>query len=208
MSLESCYKDFSDTDAVFPPYIFFDTSFVVEALVFGQPNHDRAKAFIERLANAIPQPVVTFSDLLYTELRCAILSLVVQNSLGVDRRGAIKAIKKNPELIKKHFCDVEKAEKNFREILQRFEHRLDIPMTEDITERAGVLMPKYRLGSNDAIHVASMEDMGINDIAVIDRDLIFLPRYKGRDIVVWTVDGFEKYKKQYLTQEPHRKNKK
>ena len=57
-------------------------------------------------------------------------------------------------------------------------------------------MPKYRLGSYDALHIATMEDWGIKNLAVFDQGIEDLPRYRA-ETNIWTVNGWERYKKRH-----------
>ena len=105
----------------------------------------------------------------------------------------MKQIGKNPDLVKDYYPEVEKRENDFYGILQRFKDWTSIPLDGNISKRANEIIPKYRLGSYDAIHLSTMEHWDIKDIAVFDKGIEDLPRYKA-DCSIWTVNGWSRYK--------------
>jgi|GEM_PF-1421937 len=191
MSFQECFKEF--TDCNLPPIIYVDTSFIVESLIKGQRHQEVAMDFIDALAKAKDQPIVIFSELLKSEMRCAVISICLRNEFG----GRVKIgdrLFENPDYIKKYYVKAEAAEVKLYEIMQRFKHWTSVPIDEKITQRAGKIMPKYRLGSLDAIHIATMEEWGINDIVVFDWGIEELPRYRA-NINIWTVNGWARHQK-------------
>jgi len=184
------FKSFSDQPI--PAILYVDTSFVVDALIKGQRFHTKSLAFIDTLAkDPKNQPILIFSDLLEVELRCAIISNCIRNDFG--KSANVKDIlAKDPNLIPKYYSVVEDAKKQLEGILQRFTHWASVRITEEIIEKAGVLMVQYRLGSYDAIHIATMEKWDINDIVVYDGGIEDLPKYK-TSCIIWTRKGWAKY---------------
>ena len=178
-----CYRNLEIAEL--PPILYFDTSFIIQAIVDGQEYHSESKAFIERLANLPPeeQPYIVFSDFLKTELRCAIISICIKNRFGRDAK-VLEQIRVNPDLLKEFYPKAELAEKALSGIMRRFTNWASIPLTEKINENSSLLMKKYRLASYDAIHVATMEDYDIKDIVAFDWGIDELPRYTKYS--VWT----------------------
>jgi len=187
-SYQECFREFNH--AKLADVFYIDTSFIASALINGQYCHNEALGFIESLAKA--QPVIVFSEILKAELRCAVLTTCLRNEFGKDVKIMTK-LRDDPELIKKHYPEVEKQEKNFFGILQRFTNWLSIPMDEKTTAKAAPLMQQCRLGSYDAIHVATMDEWKIKDIIVFDSALEDLPMYRANSYV-WTVNGWNRYK--------------
>jgi len=168
-----------------PPILYFDTSFIVNALVAGEFFHTECVDFIGRLANLKlkEQPYIVFSELLKTELRCAILSICIRNRFGKDTN-IFDRIRANPELLKEFNSSAELAEKCLLGIMQRFTNWACMPINDKINERASKLVGSYRLGSYDAIHIATMEDWGVKDIVAFDWGIDELPKYAS--CFIWT----------------------
>ncbi len=188
-SFESCFKEFSKTPL--PKALYVDTSFFVNALVKGQRYHTESIGFIEQLTKH--QPIIIFSELLISELRCAILSICTRNSFGTKVRAG-KKLSHNPELIREYCPEVQRQEKNFYDILQRFKDWASVPLSPEISKNAQKIICKYRVGSYDAIHIATMESWELKDIVVFDKGVENLPRYKG-NCYIWTVNGWQRYQK-------------
>ncbi|MDD5427975.1 MAG: PIN domain-containing protein [Candidatus Omnitrophica bacterium] len=186
----SSYKNFSDRPI--PPILYVDTSFIVDALVDGQLFHKESMGFIDEMAKDVDkQPILIFSDILKIELKCAVTSICIRNDYGKNI-SINRVLKLHPDLIQKYYPTVELAEKQFMDVLQRFKNWTSMPIDEEIINRAGSVMPKYRLGSSDAIHVATMEKWDIKDILTYDWGIEDLPMYKG-DCSVWTCNGWRRY---------------
>ena len=177
------FREFNDTNL--PEIIYFDTSFVVETLIKGQKYHQLCKDFILRLEKK--QPVIIFSELLIPELWCGGISVCVRNYFKGDVN-VREMINRHPKLIKGYFDKVLKMEKDFSGVLQRFKDWTSIQINEKILSRAKDLMPRYCLGSYDAIHIATMEEWGIKDIAVFDQHIENIPNIK-----IWSVDAVSRY---------------
>jgi predicted nucleic acid-binding protein len=199
-SFESCFKKL--TAEPVPEVIYIDTSFWITLLVKDKRYNKQAIEFMERLEKA--DTMVITSTITIVELRCAILCIYVKNHIAsvkqtpYEKIKATEEIKKDPELINKFYPEIENAEKVFFAIWNRFKNRLFIPL-ENVMPSSGKIMGKYRLASYDAVHIASMEYVGgVKDIAVIDKDIEDLPRYKG-ECYIWTVGGWDKYKKRHLS---------
>ncbi len=189
---KSNYKSF--TDKPFPPILYVDTSFIVEALISGQPYHEASLRFIEALSeNPKEQPILIFSDLLRIELKCAVIKVCIRNDYGKDKR-IDKILKREPDLFKKYYSTVLEVERQLDGVLARFVERTYVPISENIIIKAGMIMSDYRLGSADAIHIATMEEWGIQDIVTYDWGIVDLPKYKP-GCRVWTKRGLGKYKR-------------
>lgn len=177
------FREFNDTNL--PEIIYFDTSFVIETLIKGQRYQQQCKNFIEQLRQK--QPVVIFSELLKAELWCGTISVCIRNMYG-ENVNARDTINQHPKLIKHFDSKVVRIQKDFIALLQRFKDWTSIELTEKISNRAHLLMPKYCLGSYDAIHIATMEEWGIKDIAVFDQHIENIP-----NIRIWSVDAVSRY---------------
>ena len=188
----SFYKPLDYINEFIPPILYLDTSFVVEALVEGQQYHERSRQFISDLAkDSDNQPILIFSDLLIIELKCAVISICIRNEYGRSAK-LHKKIKEKPDLVSKYYSNVIEVEKQWADTLCNFKNWASISITKNIIERAGEIMPLYRLGSMDAIHIATMEAWDIKDVASLDWGFGDLPRYKP-NCRVWSCDGWKKY---------------
>lgn len=191
MPLRNNYKELTESDL--PEYIYIDTSFIIHAIINTEIYHTEAINFLKSLE--LKQPIVIFSDLLIPELRCAVLTICLRSDYG-DKIKVMQLLGKNPLLIRRYTDNIETAEKSLWAIMERFENRMTIPIKEKYIKNSGILMNKYCLGSYDAIHVASMEDYNIKDIAVMDKGLEDLPHHN-KDYRIWTIDGFQRYKNRH-----------
>lgn len=169
----------------FPPILYFDTSFLVRVLVQGEGFHSECVSFINRLAllDYKEQPYIVFSELLKTELRCAIISICIRDRFGKDIKVSDR-IRVNPELLREFLPIADFAEECLLGIMRRFTNWACIPLNDKINEKSRDLIGKYRLGSYDAIHIATMEDWGIKDIVAFDWGIDELPNYTS--CFVWT----------------------
>lgn len=177
------FREFNDPNP--PEIIYFDTSFVLETLVKGQCYHEQCKNFIKRLETK--QPIVIFSELLKAELWCGTIAICVRNRFGQDVN-VRQVIDQHPKLIRHYDSKAVRIQKDFVALLQRFKDWTSIELSEEISIRAHLLMPKYCLGSYDAIHIATMEEWGIKDIAVFDKHIENIP-----NIRIWSVDAVSRY---------------
>lgn len=187
---KSFFKSFTDTPI--PPILYVDTSFIVEALIEGQKYHKESLNFIEALAkDPKNQPILIFSDLLKIELRCAIIANCIRNKYG-RKVNIHKILYLHPDLMTEYYLVVEEAAKQLEGVLGRFINWASIPISDVIIKKSGELMPRYRLGSYDAIHVATMEGWDIKDIVAYDWGIEDLPKYKA-DCKIWTCHGWAGY---------------
>jgi len=177
------FREFSDTNL--PEIIYFDTSFILEVLIKGQRYHQECKDFIRRLEEK--QPIIVFSDLLKPELWCGTISVCIRNSFKGDVN-VREMINRRPKLVKGYYNKIIRIQKDFSDLLQRFKDWTSIPINDKILDKAQHLMLKYCLGSYDAIHIATMEEWEIKDIAVFDQHIENIPNIK-----IWSVDAVSRY---------------
>lgn len=177
------FREFNDSNL--PDIIYFDTSFVIETLIKGQRYHQQCKDFIKRLSEK--QPIIIFSDLLKPELWCGAISVCIRNYYkgDVDIR---QKINERPKLIKHYHNKAVRIQKDFFDLLQRFKNWASVEIKENILNKALSLMKEYSLPSYDAIHIATMEEWDITDIAVFDQHIENIPSIK-----IWSVNGVERY---------------
>jgi predicted nucleic acid-binding protein len=175
------------------PIIGFDTSFVVKTLVEGLDYHEECMDFIEALRNAAPQPIIVFSELLRAELWHANLLVEISRIFKTDAPSEI--LKTHPRLPRNYYEKTLEIDKNFYALLGGFTYWQSIPISNEITSAAIKLTEKYNLLSYDAVHIATMFKNGIEkvlNIVAFDKHIEDI-----QDLVIWTVDGRERYIKHH-----------
>ena len=176
-------------DSSLPEVIYWDTSFVINVLFKNQPYHKESVEFIKRLEST--QPVVAVSEFIRPELWCATISVCIRNAYGKGTKPHDK-IKLNPFLVRHYHHFAPKIYKDFLDLLQRFTHRLIIPLDSNVLDLSLQMMGKFSLGSYDAIHMATMIDWKIKDIVCFDWGMENTP-YLHKAFNIWTVDGYKRF---------------
>jgi predicted nucleic acid-binding protein len=97
-------------------------------------------------------------------------------------------INRRPKLVKSYYNKIIRIQKDFSDLLQRFKDWTSIPINDKILDKTLHLTLKYCLGSYDAIHIATMEEWEIKDIAVFDQHIENIPNIK-----IWSVDAVSRY---------------
>lgn len=174
-------------DPNLPEVLYLDSSFIVETLVAGMQHQTECMDFIRRLQEK--KPIIVASRLTYLEIWCAAIRICIRNlfiSKGVKPKDIhIDEILKNyPGLIGRYHKTAIKLQEDFDNLIQRFEIRIISEVTENIINKARDFMLKYNLGSYDATHIATMDDLKIKDIAAFDHSIEDI-----NDVNVWTFGG-------------------
>jgi predicted nucleic acid-binding protein len=181
-------KKFSDIPL--PEVIYFDTSFVIKCLVDGESHFTQCRKFLKRLKEE--QPIVVFSTFLRAELWNTRLVIIFQDLEKMKHIDFNECRRKYPTACIDYYSQISEINKLFDELLQSFKEWVESPVNDKIMNIALVLMKKYNLLSYDSIHIATMLDWGIKDIAVFDKhieDII--------DLTIWTDGGLRRYKERH-----------
>lgn len=170
-----CFKSFDTTPL--PEIIYFDTSFIINTLIKGQPYYEECKNFIIKLTDK--QPIIVFSSLLKPEFWSAITKIHIRNMFG-KKRSPNSIIKKDPGIIKHLYSKVQRVEDDFSDLLQRFKHWIMVELNEKILKQAMITMKEWK------IEDITVFDWGIEDLS------FHTDKFK-----IWTMDGETRYKKRH-----------
>jgi predicted nucleic acid-binding protein len=159
---------FEARELVPPSEITLDTSFVVEALVRGEPHHLSAGAFLEQLA--AERAVLVYNNLLELELREAAFRIpLAERFPGREwrrRRHDGRSLRRARRLVR----DVMES---WQALLSAFSY-LEVQLDE-VLDRVEELMGIFGLSSYDAVHAATAEYSDSRTILTTDVGFASIP---------------------------------
>jgi predicted nucleic acid-binding protein len=182
-----CFKELTDLNV--PDRIYIDTSVVIHSYTPNSPYYSDCQALLANLEKK--KSLLIFSKILYPELWCAVIGVHIREKFKTDRPA--KYAKDHPKCIQEFFQKSLKVEKK----LEGYRHS-SIEIEDSIIAKAREIMPLYRVGSTDAIHIATAEVLGITDFAVVDKDIENLP-LKTKKIIIWCKNGYKNFTKRNPT---------
>jgi predicted nucleic acid-binding protein len=155
-----------------PKLIYWDTSFVVDALIkppskaswIARNRHREAVNLLTRLEGKKPRIVI--SSLLFSELWEAVLKIELKAAHGEEY---YLRLKDDHSLVLPCVPRVKEANERLDELLGKFPDIFTVHPTREVHAQALDLMGKYPLRPFDAIHVASGVSQGVTDFAVSDK---------------------------------------
>jgi predicted nucleic acid-binding protein len=158
-------------DAV-PEQIYWDTSFVVDALLKppdkassrAHLRHREAVNLLARLEGKKPRVVI--SSLLFSEFWEAVLKIELKAAHGDEYYLKLKA---DPGIVLPCITRIREADERLTELLGKFSNVFTVHPAKDVHTRALDLMGKHPLRPFDAIHIASRVSQGVTDFAVSDK---------------------------------------
>jgi predicted nucleic acid-binding protein len=144
-----------------PEDVVVDTSFVVEALVGTQQQHEVCRGFLERLLAA--ETTLYFNRLLEIELAEAAFRFALQERLG---RRVREADRRDGRLRRRAGRLMEETQDAWDEALAGFSFVcVELHEVADMTPQ---LMRDHGLRSYDAVHVATALLAGVRDVVTLD----------------------------------------
>jgi predicted nucleic acid-binding protein len=152
----------------FPREVVLDTSFVIDALLQGQPRHDECTAFLRRLAEQ--EVAVFFNRLLEVELLEATYRLVLKERFGraewrrrrLDGRARRRASRLTRELLEA-----------WNGALRALNH--SVVELDEVVSGIAKVMAQYGLSSYDAVHMATALRMGVRSMVTLDSGFAAIP---------------------------------
>ena len=143
-----------------PPVIVADSSFIFDALIdAGQGRHVPARNFANRLIAA--NSLLVYSSLLFLEAPQCWRRLYQRGWLVSKQKGLTPAADRRNAFLE--------ANTSLEQFLASFNrHRVNI--TSSLMQSASDFAAYYELNSHDALVVAVLRDLGISNLAAIDRD--------------------------------------
>lgn len=191
VKIKECFKELTDPNI--PQIIYIDSSIFLEAFTKNARYQRVCFTFLENVIKI--NPVVVYSYILVSELWCSSIKIKIREKYG-QNVNTTEIAKKNPKLLKEYFHKSLKMEDNFNLFLSKIKEIVPIEITKKIIDKARLIMPKYRLGSADAIHIATAEEWDIHDIACLDRDWLYIAHYNP-SFRIWCINGYKKFMKRY-----------
>jgi predicted nucleic acid-binding protein len=140
---------FEAAQLILPSEVTLDTSFVVNALFQGEPHHESARRFLERLAEA--RSLFVFNQLLELELRETAFKIPLVERFPADwrrRRHDGRSLRRARRM-------VQETMDAWDDLLSAFTY-LEVQVGE-VMARVEELMGRFGLSSYDAIHAATAE---------------------------------------------------
>lgn len=150
-----------------PSEITLDTSFVVNALVAGEPHHDTASAFLEQLTAA--RSILVFNELLELEVRETAFKIPLVERFPKTwrrRRHDGRSLLRARRL-------VQGTMDAWDDLLSAFTY-LEVQVGE-VMGRVEELMGAFSLSSYDAVHVATGEYAGATTLVTTDVGFASVP---------------------------------
>lgn len=158
---------FEAPELIIPSEVTLDTSFVVNALFGGEPHHERARGFLQLLAEA--RSLLVFNELLELELRETAFKIPL-----VERfPGDWKRRRHDGRLLRRARRLVQRTMDAWENLLSAFTY-LEVQILE-VMERVEELMGAFSLSSYDAVHVATGEYAGALTFLTTDAGFASVP---------------------------------
>lgn len=153
--------------------VFIDANIFLHTILGNSRESEACAHFLSQVDSGIlhgTTSVIVLNEVLH---RLLIASVVSGSGVGPD--SAVSFLKKNPAAIR----DAATVWELIGDILNI--RNLDIfPVSDDTFRRSLLIMRDSGLLSNDALHVASMEEHSVENLITYDRDFESIPR-----ITVW-----------------------
>lgn len=161
-----------------PAEVTLDTSFIVNALIEGEPHHDSARAFLEQLADA--RTTLAFNTLLELELREIAFRIPLVERFPRDwkrRRHDGRSLRRARRLVQQTMT-------SWWDLLSAFAY-LEVGV-EEVLDAVEELMGAFGLSSNDAVHAATAEYTGARTMATTDAGFALVPEPR---LAIYTNSG-------------------
>ena len=172
--VKECFKELTDSNL--PQTIYLDTSVLIHAFTPKSEFYVECQTFLENIKKC--QSELVFSNMLYPELWCAVIKTTIKGNFK-EAKNPTDYAKAHPRYIREYFQKALKIEKRLKE------HKYStVPVEKDVIDKARIIMPQYKVGSADAIHIATAEILGILDVACVDKDWENLPSHTDK-IRIW-----------------------
>jgi predicted nucleic acid-binding protein len=164
-----------------PSDIYIDTSLAVATMFPGLPHSEASRIFCSRLGNQGGR--IYFSQLLLADLANALRNL------------ATRDFKRLPESTRLHYqldqwttsdqvrrTWMQTGVQQWEAFLAQFEEAIELPLRSGTWQRSLTLLWQHDLKSNDALHVATAIESGLQHFAAVDREFS-----RVRDLQLWLI---------------------
>ena len=151
-----------------PQEVVLDTSFVVDALLPGQPRHEECRGFLERLGEH--WIVVHFNRLWEVELLEATYRLVLRERYGKDqwrRRRLDGRARRRASRLTGELLDA------WHGVLSALNH--SVVELQEVVDGIPRLMAGYGLSSYDAVHLATAFRVQVSSMVTLDTGFATVP---------------------------------
>ena len=155
---------FSSTDLP-PGHLYLDTDVIIHALIRSQPHHDRCVRFLARVAQQ-GWTTIHLSTLSWSAVAHRLAHPKFREGLPMDVRRQYRLDHWDRSDVRRRYLSEHLAQA--AELLEPFEWE-ELSLTPEILRTALGIMVEYNLGSQDAIHLATMRQAGVVDLASFDK---------------------------------------
>lgn len=139
--------------------IYVDSNILTYHLLKDPIYGERCKEFIKRIENRDVEGFI--SPIIVSETLFNFIKATIVMDYGIKPKEVIPLLKANPRAISK--IELGKASDLFKVFCI-------LPISELETEKSYEVIKEYALLTNDALHVATMKQHGITNIATNDKD--------------------------------------
>lgn len=152
-----------------PDKLYFDTSFLISALIETRDHkirHKEARSFLKKIEDSDTFVLTScLTEIEYIEQSVyAVLSIRV----GKDVKAAVKA---NSDILKKYKSEIDDYIGRYKHTKDLFLNRwADLAIDNDVIKFSRKCAQNYNLLFKDAIHLASMNLMKCNNLVSFDKD--------------------------------------
>lgn len=177
MAVEAKEHPFAESP---PPQIYWDTSFVLSALLPDDSNHARCLNFCQSLQAAGTQIIYSQATLIECIIKCR--RLAEEGRLPPTYRRMLMETLPGKTQDKGGLFShrIGEWERTLTSFLRQFRDCWEVNITKSVMRRVFPLIRRYRLDTFDAIHLATMEQVACSDIASLDEDF-----QRVRDLGLW-----------------------
>jgi predicted nucleic acid-binding protein len=147
-----------------PEHLYVDTDIFVNYLIGTQPNHARCRTFLERIQQEA-RTTLYVSSLSWLELAHVFTRPSFRDELAEDLQRRYRLGRWERTDIRRAYLDGLIGA--FDETLAQYAW-VEVPITPIVRRLAVRYMAEYRLGSQDAVHLASAAHVSVADFASFD----------------------------------------
>lgn len=146
-----------------PDRIYWDTNFVLSAILADDTNHARCLGFAESLLAAGTRIVYSQATVIECIIKCR--KLAVNGFLPIQSQAILPL---DQSSVFSH--SLTEWERTLRSFLRQFRDCWEVNITKSVLKRVFPIIRQHGLHTFDAIHLATMQHVGCSHIACLDAD--------------------------------------
>lgn len=148
-----------------PAGLYLDTDILISCLVESQPDHERCRAFLDRLAQE-GATAVYVSSLTWLELAHVVCKQGFRDQIPDAMQQQYQLDRWQERAIRERYLG--SLLEGFDQLLSAFNWG-EVPIVSALRREALGYMMAYRRDPHDAAHVAAARSIGVADLASLDR---------------------------------------